>query len=210
MKKNFNWATDFNGIIVVDGELFYNNYTVKIKIRPITSNLAEQNIYFERLKTLYHVIFNNSIITARNEPLYKVLQKHTSNRFIELPKPPYDQIMSAVCFTKSTAILEGKIVVDSIELESFQGDGISYTVEKDYTELQLLDVDNWFSTKYNKFDPWWLRNDTATYDKELSKGIYSGHFPWNPVPNTEVKKPENAKIFEFNAKVIDGGKNKNK
>jgi hypothetical protein len=212
MNKNFNWTTEFKGIIVVDGELFHNNYTIKTKIRPITANLPEQNLYFERLKLLYQVIFNNCVITSRNEPLYDVLQKHTTNRFIELPKPPYDQIMAAVCFTKSNAILEGKIIIDSVELQSFQGDGISYTVEKDFTELHLLDVDNWFSSKYNKFDPWWLRSDTATYDKELSKGIYTGHFPWNPIarPDVEKKNDQHAKIFEFNAKVVDGGQDKNK
>ena len=81
--------------------------------------------------------------------------------------------MAAVLFSKSNAILEGKIIVDNLELSSYQGDGISYTITNEGTELELLDVDNWFSAKYNKFDPWWLRPDTATYDKELAKGIYT-------------------------------------
>ena len=102
--------------------------------------------------------------------------------------------------------------MNKLELSSWQGDGITYSVDKDSKELILLDTPNWFSKKYESFDPWWLRADTATYDQELDKGIYTGHFSWNnKQPKAENKKhDQNAKIFEFNPKVLDGGKDKNK
>jgi|TARA_R110000822_G_scaffold93648_3_gene215282 hypothetical protein len=213
--KSFSWCTEFKSIIIVDNELFHNIYKVKIGIRPVTDDLEEQTQYFDRLKFLYTYIVANTIITGRDEDLYKILAVETNNRFIELPRPPYDQIMAAVLFAKSNAILEGKIIVDSVELSSYQGDGISYTVTKEGSEIELLDVDKWFSTKYNKFDPWWLRPDTATYDKELAKGIYTGHFSWQDhnehnEPKADPQHEENAKIFEFNPRVLDGGKGKKK
>ena len=210
--KSFNWSTEFKSILVVDNELFHNTYKVKVGIKPIIADLEEQSQYFDRLKFFYSYIVASTVITWREEPLYKILQAETNNRFIELPKSPYDQVMAAVLFTKSNALLEGKIVVDSLELSSYQGDGISYTVTKEGSELELLDIDNWFTTKYNKFDPWWLRPDTATYDKELAKGIYTGHFSWqnNNEPKADPAHDEHAKVFEFNPRVIDGGKGKKK
>jgi len=210
--KSFSWCTEFKSIIIVDNELFHNIYKVKIGIRPVTADLEEQSQYFDRLKFLYTYIVANTIITGRDEDLYKILATETNNRFIELPRAPYDQIMAAVLFAKSNAILEGKITVDSIELSSYQGDGISYTVTKEGSELELLDVDKWFSTKYNKFDPWWLRPDTATYDKELDKGIYTGHFSWqdHDEPKADLQHEGHAKIFQFNPRVLDGGKGKKK
>ena len=123
--------------------------------------------------------------------------------------------MAAVCFCKSNAVLDGKIIVEKIELGSYQGDGIMYSVDKNSKEVTLLDVDEWFSKKYAKFDPWWLRGDTATYDREMSKGIYTGHFSWKEetqVVNNEkeLTKENHAKIFEFNPKILDGGKDKSK
>jgi hypothetical protein len=120
--------------------------------------------------------------------------------------------MAGVCFTKSNAVLDGKIFVNQLELSSYQGDGITYSVGKDSPELDLLDVDNWFSEKYNTFDPWWLRADTATYDEELKKGIYTGHFNWYGNNNEKLvdDKEKHAKIFKFNSKVIEGGKDKKK
>ena len=212
MTNSFSWKTKFKSIIIVDGELFANEYNIKLFITPYTANLKEQTEYFDRLKNLFEMVFANTITTWRDDPLYHILQKSSSNRFIELPKPPYDQIMAAVCFCKANAILDSNITVNKLELSSWQGDGITYSVDKDSKELILLDTPNWFSKKYENFDPWWLRSDTATYDKELDKGIYTGHFSWNnKQPKAENKKhQQNAKIFEFNPKVLDGGKDKNK
>jgi len=205
-KKSFNWSTKFRSIIIVGDELFNNEYTVKCHITPLTANLEEQNTYFDRLKNLFHMVFANTIIAWRDEELFELLRINSSNRFVILPKPPYDQVMAAVCFTKANAVLDGKIIVNQLDLSSHQGDGIEYTVQKDGSEIELLDVDNWFSKKYNKFDPWWLRSDTATYDEELEKGIYTGHFSWNKEQEKINKEQENAKIFEFNPRIIDGGK----
>ena len=211
MSNTFTWKTKFKSIIIVDGELFSNEYDCKIYISAHTADLKEQTEYFERLKNLFQIVFNHTITTWKDEKLYHTLQKASNNRFIELPKPPYDQIMAAVCFCKANAILDSKITVNKLELSSWQGDGITYSVDKDSKELLLLDTPNWFSNKYKSFDPWWLRADTATYDQELDKGIYTGHFSWNN-QNIPVDKQHeyHAKIFEFQPKVLDGGKNKDK
>ena len=211
MSNSFTWKTKFKSIIIVDGELFPNEYKVEISLTPHTANLKEQTEYFERLKNLFEQVFANTITTWRDEKLYGLLRSNTNNRFIELPKPPYDQIMAAVCFCKANAILESNITINYVSLSSWQGDGITYTVDKNSRELILLDRPDWFSPKYSKFDPWWLRPDTATYDQELDKGIYTGHFSWNNQKITIDKRhEEHAKIFEFNPKVLDGGKDKNK
>ena len=167
MSNTFTWKTKFKSIIIVDSELFSNEYKLNISLTPHTADLKEQTEYFERLKNLFEQVFANTITTWRDEPLYLTLRKSTTNRFIELPKPPYDQIMAAVCFCKANSILDSKIVINHIELSSWQGDGITYTVDKDSKELILLDRPDWFSAKFSKFDPWWLRADTATYDLSL-------------------------------------------
>jgi len=211
MSNAFTWKTRFKSIIIVDGELFANEYKLNISLTPHTASLKEQTEYFERLKNLFEQVFANTITTWRDEPLYNILKKNSTNRFIELPKPPYDQIMAAVCFCKANSILDSKITINHIDLSSWQGDGITYTVDKDSNELILLDRPDWFSEKFSNFDPWWLRPDTATYDQELDKGIYTGHYSWNNKEITIDKRPQDhAKIFEFNPKVLDGGKDKDK
>ncbi len=211
MSGTFTWKTKFKSIIIVDGELFPNEYAVEIYLTPHTADLKEQTAYFDRLKHLFEHVFANTITTWREEKLYSILKKNSNNRFIELPRPPYDQIMAAVCYCKANSILDSKIIIEKIALSSWQGDGITYTVDKDSKELILLDRPDWFSQEFSQFDPWWLRADTATYDQELDKGIYTGHFSWNTQQIVVDKQhQEHAKIFEFNPKVLDGGKDKDK
>jgi len=211
MSGSFTWKTKFKSIIIVDSELFPNNYNVEVSLTPHTADLKEQTAYFERLKNLFEQVFANTITTWRGEKLYSVLKKNSTNRFIELPRPPYDQIMAAVCFCKANSVLESNIIINHLALSSWQGDGITYTVDKDSKELILLDSPNWFSAKYSNFDPWWLRSDTATYDEELDNGLYTGHFSWtNQKITIDNQQHEHATIFKFNPKVLDGGKDKNK
>ncbi len=198
-------------LILISRTPYTFSYNVEITITPNVADLKEQSSYFERLKNLFELVLSNTVTAWRDDSLYQTLLKKSNNRFIELPRPPYDQIMAAVCFCKTNAILDGKITVNKLKLGSYQGDGITYSVDKNSKELTLLDVDGWFSKKFSKFDPWWLRSDTATYDKEMPKGLYTGHFSWNnqTIP-VDKDHGDHAKIFEFNPKVLDGGKNKDK
>ena len=130
MSNTFTWKTKFKSIIIVDGELFANEYKLNVSLTPHTASLKEQTDYFDRLKNLFEQVFANTITTWRDEPLYNTLKKSSTNRFVELPKPPYDQIMAAVCFCKANSILDSKIVINNIELSTWQGDGNTYTVDK--------------------------------------------------------------------------------
>ena len=91
MSNTFSWKTKFKSIIIVDGELFGNEYNLNISLTPHTANLKEQTEYFDRLKNLFELVFANTITTWRDEKLYHVLKKSSNNRFVELPKPPYDR-----------------------------------------------------------------------------------------------------------------------
>ena len=75
MAHSFTWDTKFKSIIIVDNELFQNEYKVKLYITPHTADLGEQTIYFERLKNLFEMVMNNTITTWRQEKLYATLSK---------------------------------------------------------------------------------------------------------------------------------------
>ena len=79
MSNTFSWKTKFKSIIIVDGELFSNEYNLKISLTPHTANLKEQTAYFDRLKNLFEQVFANTITTWRDEPLYRTLKLKTTN-----------------------------------------------------------------------------------------------------------------------------------
>ena len=78
MSNTFTWKTKFKSIIIVDGELFSNEYKLNISLTPHTADLKEQTDYFERLKNLFEQVFANTITTWRDEPLYNICLLYTS------------------------------------------------------------------------------------------------------------------------------------
>ena len=52
MSNTFTWKTKFKSIIIVDGELFSNEYKANISLTPHTADLKEQTkVYFKDAKT---------------------------------------------------------------------------------------------------------------------------------------------------------------
>ena len=80
MSNTFTWKTKFKSIIIVDGELFANEYNVNISLTPHTPSLKEQTEYFDRLKNLFEQVFANTITTWRDEPLYQILKNRNLKR----------------------------------------------------------------------------------------------------------------------------------
>ena len=73
MHNSFSWKTKFKSIIIVDGELFQNEYDCKLFITPHTPDLKLQTETFDRLKNLFELVFANTITTWREEKLYHTL-----------------------------------------------------------------------------------------------------------------------------------------
>ena len=44
MANSFSWKTKFKSIIIVDDELFANEYNIKLFITPYTADLKEQTL----------------------------------------------------------------------------------------------------------------------------------------------------------------------
>ena len=80
MTNSFSWKTKFKSIIIVDGELFANEYHIKIFITPYTANLKEQTEYFDRLKNLFELVLGNTITTWKDEKLYHILKKESKTK----------------------------------------------------------------------------------------------------------------------------------
>ena len=77
----FTWKTKFKSMIIVDNEIFQNEYNVKIAIKTNVADLKEQSSYFERIKSLFEYVFSNTVTGCRDDALYQTLVKKSNNRF---------------------------------------------------------------------------------------------------------------------------------
>ena len=116
MSNTFTWKTKFKSIIIVDGELFPNEYEVELSLTPHTADLKEQTAYFDRLKHLFEHVFANTITTWREEKLYSVLKKNLPS----IPTTIDEEIKMNIFFRFDNAsIKEGLNLKDSTDQEIF-------------------------------------------------------------------------------------------
>lgn len=197
----FHWETTFDATVLIDDIVYPNNYNVKVSFIPKTSDIKLQNNSFDRLKYLLNKLCENSVIISPKSSLQSVFFKMPVNKIL-LPGNPYDQLLGICLFHKICSISGKYIHFDNLIIDSKLGDSVQYTVdENSYENYNLPKTDTWISNVIS--EPWWFRNDTATFDQVISDSEYwTGAHTWRELgygSNAEQKST-------FNPTIIDGGR----
>lgn len=195
----FTWNTTFDATVVVDDCIYPNRYNITFGFLPKVKSIKEQNVGFERVKYLFHTLCENSIVYSPKDKTMPYWAKMPVNK-ITLPGSPYDQLLGTVLFQKIDSIAGNYFYLGYLTVDSKLGDSIKYTIDKKTIETVTYDIDFW---KQDRIDPWWTRDDTATFDQRIdSKSFWTGAVSWKDLgyDSTPIKKQS------FNPTVIDGGR----
>lgn len=209
MNHNIEWTTNFLAIDVIDEGVIPNFYTVRLSLRvnPETS-ATNHAIAFERIKCLIDERFSDGILVAYEDDLSDLFFDICAGQLIVLPDYPHDQVVGMALFSKINAIVEGNIIVDSIQISSAQGNNLTYTFSSDSPG---------FTAKRGskKVVLWWDRPDLTTFDVtndeyEVTSWEELGlmwEVPAKPKKGKKSTKPvATTPKMEFVATVVDGGR----
>jgi hypothetical protein len=132
-----------------------NNYTVRVHLHTNTSNTADQNIAFGRMK--YFVYYEmDSGIFINQEPKEKCLQLLSSGlSVITMPTDPVDQMIGIMLYYKLNAIMEQRLIVTEVEIESCFGENLVYLHHEDEDTTDIVRP------------KWWDTADLLHCDAEL-------------------------------------------
>ena len=173
--------------------LEFNYYTVDVDMLTATVDIVEQNIAFLRLRyiiedTLSDIVFINQteIDTIRS-------MKQAGIRVAVLPEDPVDQIVGMVLHTKLSLVVEDRIIIRGIRLQSVKGDDIVY----EHNEVEFnpfFDRHGWWST----IDP----ADTETVDTPNNVTAITAARRWRDLgmswiedSNIDLTKTGNVVVF---------------
>ena len=85
-------------------------------------------------------------------------------------------------------------------LQSSQGDSVQYSVDDKTVNNIKLPKEDWISPVIPQ--PWWNRNDTATFDQVLGeKEFWGGTSTWR-----DLGYGSDAPKKKFNPTILDGGR----
>ena len=95
-----------------------NNYTVRVHLHTNTSSTADQNIAFGRMKYFVYYEMDSGIL-VNQETKEKCLQLLSLGlSVITMPTDPVDQMIGIMLYYKLNAIMEQRLIVTEVEIES--------------------------------------------------------------------------------------------
>ena len=199
-----------NCMVYVDNNFLINTFKLKVGFFTTNENPILNDIALDQIEIFFRSLVDNAIIISKEK--YDEINLPFHNNVFMTHDKPNDQVIASMIFLKLVSIVKDNLDIDYVSLTSVLGNKICYTINSSSAELEALipKKEDWWKDKSVKFDPWWLRDDTATHDSLINKDeIYEGEFSWDDLFKDEITEaekidnPKKASIF----KIIPGGKN---
>ncbi len=165
---------------------YINTYDVALSMLIETDVPKEHAIALDRMDFFVKSIITNSVFidAAQDEAIEKYVD--AGMNIITLPGEPFDQIVAMTLLLKLNAIMEGKIKITDLTINSMLGEGLRYPIVSETAEnADMMLGDNW-----------WHNSDTDTVNS----------FSFEP-DNNVVKLFDDSVWAEYNLSWKDKPKN---
>lgn len=140
---------EFPAAIYFQDTLQLNRYTVALELCTATQDHEQINVAMARIKAfVYSELADTVFINQQDAERANILEVMGIN-VTTLPEDPIDQIIGLMLYCKINAVVEGRMLVEALDISSFVGDEVTYL--------------------YNAGDPigpfqqdgWWFNADTS-------------------------------------------------
>ena len=197
-----------NCMVFVDDGLLINKFKIKVGFVTINDNPILNEIALDQIDLFFKLLMDNCIIMSKD--LYDKTINPFNNNIFMVHEKPNDQVIASMIFLKLVNIVGENLGIEYVSLTSNLGNKICYTIDMNSAEIEVLLPTNydWWKDKNIKFDPWWLRADTASYDLLINRDeIYKGEFLWEDYFKDDLKEADDFNKPKGKFKLIPGGKN---
>ena len=126
MNVRLEYDMTWSAAIWFEGRLQINDYTAELAIYTNTSDQQDHVTSLARLNHfVYHELTNTVFINQDNQEQMQLLTTAGVN-ISPLPEEPIDQIIGIALYCKLNAILEQRMIVTDVTIQSTLGDNVRY------------------------------------------------------------------------------------
>jgi hypothetical protein len=201
------WSTNVNCMVYVDDLLLTNNYQIEVGFFTSTPNAILHDIALEKIEVFFELLMKDCIIITKEN--YDKENRTISNNWLMVDDLLNDQTVATMIFSKLVSIVGADLDIEFLRLSSALGNNIRYTISNDSPELSVLlpNKETWCKDSSIKFDPWWMRSDTATFDTLIDQNdFFKGLLRWEDVFGEDLAKAQDDDPKKNKFKIIAGGK----
>jgi hypothetical protein len=126
MNVRLEYDMTWSAAIWFEGRLQINDYTAEL---AIYTNTSDQNDHVTSLARLNHFVYHeltNTVFIKQDDQEQMQLLTTAGINITPLPEEPIDQIIGIVLYCKLNAILEQRMVVTDVTIQSNLGDNVRY------------------------------------------------------------------------------------
>lgn len=129
MNVRLQWDTDFLAGVYFQDQLQFNSYSVSCHLQTGTNDAASINVAMDRLRYFIHGILENAVFmrcddadTRERAEMLHVLGINV----VPLPQEPVDQIVGMMLYYKLNAVMQGRMVLTGLDINSSLGSEVWY------------------------------------------------------------------------------------
>lgn len=126
MNVRLEYDMSWNSCIWFENTLQSNRYQIELLMTTNTSDQEDQITCMNRMNHFIYEELNNTVFINENDTEQIQLLLSAGIKITTLPEAPIDQIIGWVVFLKLNAILEDRMVITDIKIQSDLGDNIKY------------------------------------------------------------------------------------
>lgn len=210
---DLSWTTTWDSIVHMENGLATNQYTMTVYFDVTTEDADEQSIAFERIKFFVEEVLDTAIITNIDNPNNSWFMKNLKQRLLTMPGDPTDLLIAAALYSKFNTMVEGRLSIDKIELNSSLANNIKIHFTEEFAEESQGLLDHELVKEFNK-TPWWQRKDSGSADYFTSDENDAILFvtdisSWDDVELEWSKSNDEEAESKWKPTIIPGGKTLN-
>lgn len=135
--------TSFIAGVYYRDQLMMTNYYVDIDILTSSTDGEQQNVAMDRLKYMLDEVFSNCIFISDTEKLAIKRLQDAGIFTVALPEQPFDQIIGIMLYCKLQAVMEERLNIIELRLNSDLGNKVTYC-HCDLESLGPFAKDGWW------------------------------------------------------------------
>ncbi len=189
MNVRLQYDVEFLAGIYYDERLQLNSYSASLSMITKTTDAVETNIAMDRLKFFINGVIDNTVFINQAHTDQAETLLYLGANVTTLPEEPVDQIIGMMLFYKLNAIMEGRIEITQLDINSVLGDNVWYLHDEEDNPGPFA-TKGWWDDSSTQHETIELEPVDDNVVKVISTGWYELGLDWPdqtpPAGNTVV------------------------
>jgi len=190
MNVRLQYDIDFMAGIYYEDSLQLNQYSVSLDLITKTTDAEQTNIAMNRLKCFIWSELENTVFINQVHEEKAEMMSLLGINVTTLPEEPVDQLIGIMLYCKLNAIMEGRMIITDLNIQSTLGDQVWYLHNEEDALGPFVD-DGWWTLSNTQHEHIELETVSQNVVKVTTTGWQEYGLEW---PD-EVKHTANTVVF---------------